>query len=88
MNCHLETGLCCTVWRVSDFTPSVTYEGSLRLWGGFPSPLLTVRKMPENLSALISVQSESLLRCPEEFWILFVPVVRSLLSAWYYMSLC
>lgn len=80
MSCHLETGLCCTHWQVSDFTLSVTYEGSLRLWGGFPFPLLTVRKMAEDLSALISLQSE-------EFWILFVPVVRSLLLAWYYMSL-
>lgn len=80
MSCHLEAGLCCTHWQVSDFTLSATYEGSLRLWGGFPSPLLTVRNMAENLSALILLHSE-------EFWILFVPVVRSLLSAWYYMSL-
>lgn len=83
MNCHLETGLCCTLWQVSDFTLSVTYEGSPRLWGGFPSPLPAVRKMPADLSALISVQSESLLRYLEEFWLLFVSVVRSLLSAWY-----
>lgn len=80
MSCHLEASLCCTHWQVSDFTLSVTYERSLRLWGGFPSPLLTVRNMAEDLSALISLHSE-------EFWILFVPVVRSLLSAWYYMSL-